>query len=783
MGIRKGKTPRRREVRRTLKQPARPWLAWIGRREVIWSILLFLAFTTLGSLVAVSGQARQRYRVDHLATETIVSRVKFRAIDKAETDTRRALARAGTPPFYRANTAYLQKLRTQFDALIAVALDETIERADQIEPDLRQSLKLSDATLRDLRLYTETQEVPDQDDSVLIVRQPKQEWQARIDQFLEGLASIAVLSSEERNRIERDAQHIAVSHITIDHPNQGEKEQFFSTLHGVDDSPRAFKEHVTPLAARFPSKNIARSIVTLVMLNRQPTYLYDAQETFRRQKLRYDSVADVDRNYNRDDVLVLAGSRMTEFDLAVIREERGAYLTSLTPLQAWMRHGANIAIILCVAASLWVYLGAYYPRVMGNATRGLALVALLLLCQSVAVFLTSVRPDLIYLMATFPCLLATAVLAIAYNQRFALAIGSLLSLLVTISLGLSVTFAMVLLAGVGAAVSLLAEVRTRSKLMQVGIASGVAMAAMTWIVCLAQRRLGLDGVWALILRDSLWALASGIGTGMFTQSILPLVEKVFKVITSMTLKDLNDASHPLLRRLAEQAPGTYAHSLRMADMGEAAADAIGANGLMCRVGAMYHDVGKINKPAYFVENQSGGPNKHTKLSPAMSLLIIVGHVKDGIEMAREYGLPTTLRHFIESHHGTTLVEYFYHAAKQQREGEGKDAPAEFEYRYPGPKPTTPEAAIIMLCDGVEGAARTLSEPNPARIEQLVHQMAMKRLMDGQFNECSLTLQELHKIETAITKTVRALYHGRVAYPSEEKEPQREHRPEATVAAS
>jgi putative nucleotidyltransferase with HDIG domain len=218
-------------------------------------------------------------------------------------------------------------------------------------------------------------------------------------------------------------------------------------------------------------------------------------------------------------------------------------------------------------------------------------------------------------------------------------------------------------------------------------------------------------------------------------------------------------------------------------MAEAAADTIGADGLFCRVGAMYHDIGKINKPMYFIENQGGGPNRHDKLTPAMSLLIIVGHVKDGIEMAREYALPPTLRHFIESHHGTTLVEYFFHAAKKQTEAESKPGPSEFEFRYPGPKPQTKEAAIMLLCDCIEGAARALPEPTPVRLEQVVNAMARKRLMDGQFDECNLTLSELHKIEQSIIKTLCAVYHGRIAYPSAKKPEQTpsEPRPAGTIA--
>lgn len=223
----------------------------------------------------------------------------------------------------------------------------------------------------------------------------------------------------------------------------------------------------------------------------------------------------------------------------------------------------------------------------------------------------------------------------------------------------------------------------------------------------------------------------------------------------------------LLRQLAQDAPGTYQHSLRIADMAESAANRIGADALLCRVGALYHDVGKMNKPGYFIENQHGTLNKHDKLSPAMSLLIIVGHVKDGIEIAKEFKLPKQVRHFIESHHGTTLVEYFYHAARKKSEDEQATGPTEFEFRYPGPKPQSKEAAIMMLCDCVESAARSLPEPTPVRLEQLVGKMLNKRLMDGQFNECDITLAELHLVEQAVIKTITAIYHGRIAYPKDD----------------
>jgi putative nucleotidyltransferase with HDIG domain len=260
----------------------------------------------------------------------------------------------------------------------------------------------------------------------------------------------------------------------------------------------------------------------------------------------------------------------------------------------------------------------------------------------------------------------------------------------------------------------------------------------------------------------------GLAIGVLTLALLPAIERSFEVTTGMTLIELRDPKQPLLRQLQQRAPGTYNHSLNVASIAEAAADAIKADPLLTYVGALYHDIGKMNKPEYFVENQAGGPNKHDKLSPAMSLLVIVGHVKDGMALAEEHHLPQSLRHFIEAHHGATLVEYFYNRARQQaeRKGEADEPPEEIEYRYPGPKPRTKEVAILMLADAVESATRSMAEPTPSRIDALVRALANKRLMDGQFDECELTLRELQTIVESISKTVASIYHGRVLYPTQ-----------------
>jgi cyclic-di-AMP phosphodiesterase PgpH len=193
--------------------------------------------------------------------------------------------------------------------------------------------------------------------------------------------------------------------------------------------------------------------------------------------------------------------------------------------------------------------------------------------------------------------------------------------------------------------------------------------------------------------------------------------------------------------------------------------------LLARVGAMYHDIGKTQKPDYFVENQEAQMSRHDRLSPTMSLLIITGHVKDGLEMARAYGLPRVLHQFILEHHGTTIVKYFHHAASEAAAktatGKHDREVAESEFRYPGPKPRIPESAILMLCDGCEGAVRAITEPTPGRIESTVHQVVMARLIDGQFDNCDITLKDLRTIEQSIVKSLCAIHHGRIKYPTKD----------------
>ncbi len=444
----------------------------------------------------------------------------------------------------------------------------------------------------------------------------------------------------------------------------------------------------------------------------------------------------------------------------------------LSSAAAWnwqvIKHLFDITVMmLMVSVSLGLYIALYEPRIVTNHVRGAILLAMLLVMVGIIRF-GVIQGWPAYLMIV-PAMVAAIMITIAYNQRLALGIGFYLTLVGVMTFrekpeffrqGMAVLLTVGF--GIGISVLLLKEIRNRLTLIKACTQTGVLVFIMTWVVGIWQNLPKLE-IW----ENSLWAFFGAISVGFVLQGLLPIIERLFQTATSLTLLDYSEATKPLLKRLAVEVPGTFNHSFQIGMMAEAAAEAIGANGLLCRVGSYYHDIGKLTKPRYFVENQAELFNQHKELSPTMSRMIILGHVKDGLELAREYKIPKILHQFIETHHGTTLVEFFYHEATKKGAEAGQTV-AETEFRYPGPKPESKEAAIVMLADAVEGATRAMQEPTPSRIENVVHSMAMKRLMDGQFDNCDLTMRELHLIERSLIKSLCGMYHSRIAYPKLEK---------------
>ncbi len=255
---------------------------------------------------------------------------------------------------------------------------------------------------------------------------------------------------------------------------------------------------------------------------------------------------------------------------------------------------------------------------------------------------------------------------------------------------------------------------------------------------------------------------NGFLAAFITLATLKIFESLFGVVTNFSLLELSDFNQPLLKKMILEAPGTYHHSLVVSNLAEAAAEAVGANGLLTRVGAYYHDIGKIEKPEYFTENQLLDANKHDNLEASVSRLVIISHVKQGLETAKKYKLNPVIADFIPQHHGTSLTYFFYQKALEAAEDPATVKPEDF--RYPGPKPQSRETAIVMLADSVEAAIRSLEEPTPKRIEELVRKIINNKFIDGQLDECNLTLRDIDKIALTFTRALSAMYHTRVRYP-------------------
>ncbi len=331
-------------------------------------------------------------------------------------------------------------------------------------------------------------------------------------------------------------------------------------------------------------------------------------------------------------------------------------------------------------------------------------------------------------------------------------------------------FAVVLTSIIVGIAGILAVRRVRARTWMLKATLYLAVAYVLSVLALAALHYS---PWSRVLENLAFGLLNALICPILTYGVMVILEYLFDVTTDATLLELSDLNRPLLRELALRTPGTYYHSILVGTLAEAAAEAIGANSLLARVGSYYHDIGKIEKPEYFVENQKGGRNPHEKLAPSMSCLVIINHVKRGVEIADSNGLPKELRDFITQHHGTNLVAFFYNKAKERGDDVDED---DSNFHYPGPKPQTKETGIVMLADAVEATTRAFRDPSVSRIRNIINQIVADRFTSGQLDECPLTLRDLNQIKLSFERTIAGIFHGRVPYPVDQKnEAQKEKR--------
>lgn len=542
------------------------------------------------------------------------------------------------------------------------------------------------------------------------------------------------------------------------------------------DPEAAHPQIASRLDDRFPGTAMLRDSVmavagALVQVNIN-TY-FNRGETRARQRVARAAVEAPSRTLQVTEgtVIVARGEVVTDEHLQTLQT-----MAEVTPKPPTMR--ANEVVIGGIIYVLIVLLGVmtygmrfirrFAPSIRDLACMTVVLVLMVAMTRGV-LLLGALMSDRFVdfpieaIFAAIPFAAGAMLIRVVLNAESAMIFAITYSLLVALMMPEYPVFAAYALVGSLAGTGAVEVVRTRMSLFRGGLLVGLVNIAFGLAITL------LSSSFASIssLQIAGFALIGGVLVAILVTALLPVVETVFHYISDFKLLELANPDHPALRHLLLHAPGSYHHSMMVASLVESACKSVGANPLLGRVGSYYHDIGKARNPGYFAENQKG-KNPHDKLKPHMSALVIKAHVKDGVDMAIQHGLPEEIIRFIQEHHGTSRIEFFFRRAKDQEDPDiqGVD---EKDFRYPGPKPQTPETAICMLADGIEAASRAMQEPNPARLQGLVQKMVNRAFTDGQLDECDLTLRDLHAIARSFIRILLSIYHQRPEYPGARKD--------------
>ena len=517
---------------------------------------------------------------------------------------------------------------------------------------------------------------------------------------------------------------------------------------------------------RFPDDiSISRDLgYSLIVEFMKPNLIYDRETTERRQKARQDRVPRNKGIILKNERILDANTRVTEddlqklFSLSVSIDNKAMQESRSDTVLAYV---GRILVIGIIVSFFFTFLLTYRKHIFDD-WRMVLLIGLIFLIEVSLAFLFKQNLELSeYLI---PITVAAMVLTIMFDARIAFMGITSIILLITILIGNNVEFMVTAMFNSSVGIYAVRQLRRRSQLFT----AIFALLSSSALVIIGQG-LFKGHAWILMGNDMMNLSIVAILSPIVTYGLIGLLEVSFGITTNLTLIELLDFQHPLLKRLQNEANGTFNHSIVVGNLAEACSDAIGANSLLCRVGAYYHDLGKMARPEYYIENQYAGENRHDNLTSVMSAKIIKNHVTDGLVFAKEYGLPTIVSDFIPMHHGTTRVEYFYRKALE----EDKNV-EEVQFQYPGPKPNTKETGILMICEAVEAAVRSIKEPDIMKIEAMIDKIITMRVNAGQLSECPLTMDELTRIKgtvdgsSGLLPVLRGIYHIRIEYPDDNK---------------
>ncbi|WP_182870633.1 HD family phosphohydrolase [Stieleria mannarensis] len=763
---------------------------WIDSDKADWAVRILIGFSAAVALLVVckTWEPRFAYRTGMIPERDIIARVNFEVENQIETEALRLQKVREVPVYYRNWKAPLEQLRARLKNRLFVILDA--QSLKQMNDEERKAFE-EFVAVSTVTPESATADRPSADQQfaamkLVFANDPELEKldtaikNLQKDVFDNGLLQaikhqaeqgsqrfIRVYSTEPSDAVEVTVDDVQIALM---------KPKVESML--ADEFRSMFGSQVENDQHRLVAQLVSNWIDA--RLPEYETLSYDDEASGKARAEIAASVPPVMKKfYAGQSELADAGEPLDENELRLLQMEHREWTNYRGPIDRIARVAAYGGMI----AALYLLCGSYIlfvdDRSLVFDRVKLSKLLFLFVCTiGISYWVASDK----YRSELAPLVIASIITAIVYGRDLSLLLMSAAIISVTLFLHESLGHLVMLAAAVTTSTLLTGRIRTQGHLLfvggvaaavtfltvvGVGIVTGDTTTIPTGVERSAPTTVTFLEVLAGLAQEGLRAGAFIVISAAALTPMLPLIEKAFGVQTDLSLLSLSDASHPLLRRLAQRAPGTYNHSINVASIAEAAADAIGANGLLVRVGAYFHDIGKMFKPEYFIENQSG-VNQHDSLQPAMSTLVIIAHVKDGADLARNHHLPQPLIDLIMQHHGTTLVEYFFNeAAKRSEDNPNEKEVSDKDFRYPGPKPQTLEAAVMMLADTVESASRTLVDPTPARIQSLVDQIAQKKMADGQFDECGLTFRQLNLVRKSLVKSLTAIYHARVKYPSQQ----------------
>ncbi|MFV1883771.1 MAG: HD family phosphohydrolase [Balneola sp.] len=630
--------------------------------------------------------------------------------------------------------------QTSKDDSSPTVLDDSLRFSREYE---QSNIGLTDFALNTLLISyhdVKSRNLPDNRFSGIQVKQT-------LESIIDDLLSQGIVNVNKAN--------IAAEQITVLNPSQSTEQSI--NIARVRDL-RGANEYAQFQLNRMLQEDLARLGIELYNKVIAPNYKISEERRLERLNEAIANISETKGAMAQGQVIIRKGDIVNEATANILASLDEARSLNASEFERWLRFSGGVILVIVISMVFFMYLYLYRRKISShNGLFFLVFLTLSLISIATAaiISLDVAHPYII------PVAIAPIILTIIFDSRVGIIASVTLASLIGLVHGYNFEFTISTIAACSMGVFSVRDVKDRSQFFFT--TPGIVF--LTYVITMGAFSLAKMDGWEVVSSNLMFIAINSVFI-LFTYPIILLFEKLFGVTTDFTLLELGDTNQPLLKDLMNKAPGTFHHSLQVANLSEAAASAIGANPLLSRVGALYHDIGKMIKPEYFVENQSSGVNEHDKLKPQMSAMVIKAHVSEGVKMAEEHGLPNTLIHFIETHHGTSIIRYFFEKAKEDETLKGMLN--EEQFRYDGPLPSTKETGILLLADGIEAASRAMKNPTYNKLESLVNRMVDDRVTEGQLSHCPLTFRDLQIIKETFLNILVGVYHSRIEYPEDQK---------------